>query len=85
MFPPALANAKQDASKIGVRMGMIFTVMSIGTLCGPPIAGALIDNNHGEYLYAQMFGGSALACGALALVLLIPRFLSVGKSLLKQI
>ena len=64
-------------------MGMIFTVMSIGTLCGPPIAGALIDEKDGGYLCAQIFGGSALASGAL--VLLVPRFLSVRWDFLAKV
>lgn len=82
MFPPALASAQSDTSKIGVRMGMIFSVMSIGCLCGSPIAGALINVDGGRYLYAQMFGGSVMICGAL--VLLIPRVLSVGWSLARR-
>ncbi len=76
MFPPALTNAQKDTTKIGVRMGMIFTVMSIGCLCGAPVAGILIERDEGRYLYAQMFGGSIMIVGAV--VLLLPRILSVG-------
>ena len=79
MFPPALANAKSDPSKFGVRMGMIFPVMSIGCLCGTPIAGALIECDGGRYLYAQMFGGSVMLAGAIVLV--IPRYMNVGWNL----
>ena len=78
MFPPALANSQKDMSKIGVRMGMIFSVMSLGSICGAPVAGALIQREKGDYLYAQMFGGSVMICGAI--VLLVPRILSVGWS-----
>ena len=83
MFPPALANSQKDPSKIGVRMGMIFSVMSIGCLCGAPVAGALIQKDHGTYLYAQIFGGSVMICGALVLV--GNRVLSVGWSLARKI
>ena len=83
MFPPALANSQKDFSTIGVRMGMIFSVMSIGSLCGEPIAGMLIQRNEGAYLYAQMFGGSVMVCGALVLV--VPRVLSVGWSPTRRI
>ena len=83
MFPPALANAQKDSSKIGVRMGMIFSVMSIGCLCGPPIAGVLIDQDGENYLYAQMFGGSVMMLGAI--VFMVPRTLGVGWSPFKKI
>ena len=83
MFPPALANSQKDFSKIGVRMGMTFSVMSIGSLCGEPIAGVLIQRNEGAYLYAQMFGGSVMVCGALVLV--VSRVLSVGWSPTRRI
>lgn len=83
MFPPALANTQRDTSKIGVRMGMTFSVMSIGCLCGAPVAGSLIQREGGNYLYAQMFGGSVMICGALVLV--VPRVLSVGWSLAKKV
>lgn len=83
MFPPALANSQKDSSKIGVRMGMICSVMSFGSLCGEPLAGALIQKDHGTYLYAQMFGGSVMICGALVLV--ASRILSIGWNVAKKI
>ena len=83
MFPPALANSQKDSSKIGVRMGMIFSVMSVGCLCGAPIAGALIEKDGGNYLYAQMFGGSIMLLGAI--VLLAPRVLGVGWDPFKKV
>ncbi|MCJ1360392.1 MAG: hypothetical protein MMC33_010397 [Icmadophila ericetorum] len=83
MFPPALANSGRDAAKIGVEIGMIFSVMSIGCLCGPPIAGALIERDGGDYLYAQMFAGSVMTCGAL--VLMVTRILSSGWSLKRKL
>ena len=81
--PPALANNQKDTSKIGVRLGMYFSVTSIGCLCGPPVAGALIQRDGGSYMYAQMFGGSVMVCGAL--VMLVPRVLSVGWGLTKKV
>ncbi|KAF4835783.1 Aspyridones efflux protein apdF [Colletotrichum tropicale] len=35
---------------------------------GPPLAGALIERGNGDFLYAQVFGGSALMGGTLALL-----------------
>ena len=82
MAPPALASSKSDPSKFGVRMGMIFSVMSIGCLFGAPIAGALIERDEGNYLYAQMFGGCVMISGAMVLV--VPRVLNVGWSLTQR-
>ena len=76
LFPPALAAYEKDRSKLGVLVGMMFSITSIGCLCGPPIAGALMERNQGSYLYAQMFAGSMMICGAL--VLLVPRILIFG-------
>lgn len=54
MFPATLASLTSDLSKAGVRMGMGFTVVSFASLTGAPLAGALIQRNNGDYLYAQM-------------------------------
>ena len=79
MIPPALASAGRDPSKIGVEIGMIFSLNGIGCLCGPPIAGALIKQAEGAYWYAQLFAGSAILSGAL--VFIVARILCVGWSL----
>ena len=76
MVSPALAIAKRDPSKIGVEIGMIFSINGIGCLCGPSIAGALIERNGGSYLYAQIFAGSIIISGGL--VFIIARILCVG-------
>ncbi|RSM06047.1 hypothetical protein CEP52_005935 [Fusarium oligoseptatum] len=62
LFPTGVSLLTQDMSKIGVRMGMAFTVASFAALTGPPIAGAIIDVE-GGYYGAQAFAGSALAVG----------------------
>lgn len=73
---PALASAGRDSARIGTEMGMIFTFMSFGLLGGPPIAGSLISRGGGNYLYAQMFAGSIICCGAL--LFLATRLMSAG-------
>ncbi len=73
---PALASAGRDSARIGTEMGIIFTFMSFGLLGGPPIAGSLISRGGGNYLYAQMFAGSIICCGAL--LFLTTRLLSAG-------
>lgn len=67
LFPAACASLTTDMKSIGARTGMCFAVVSFATLTGPPIGGALIQINDGTYLYAQVFGGSALMAGTLAL------------------
>jgi MFS family permease len=68
LFPASCASLTTDLSKMGVRTGMCFTVVSVACLTGPPIAGALIQMNDGSYLYAQLFGGSAFMAATCTLV-----------------
>ncbi|KAK7416975.1 hypothetical protein QQX98_004886 [Neonectria punicea] len=63
LFPTGLSLLTKDLSKIGVRMGMSFTIVSFAVLTGPPIAGAIIDRQGGKYWGAQMFAGVSLAMG----------------------
>jgi MFS family permease len=68
MFAVALASLTPDLSKVGTRMGMCFSIVSIPTLIGPPIAGALISRRDGSYLYAQMWGGTLVITSTLVLI-----------------
>ena len=68
LFAASCASLTTDLSKMGVRTGMCFSVVSIACLTGPPIAGALVQLNQGRFLYAQLFGGSAFMVGTLALM-----------------
>lgn len=68
LFPSALPSLTSDLSKVGVRIGMIFSIVSISSLTGPPIAGALIDTKGGQYLGAQLFGGTSMILGTLFLI-----------------
>lgn len=68
LFPATLSNLTTDLKKAGVRMGMVFSVISFACLTGPPLAGALIQRKDGDYLYAQMFAGTVLMAGCATLV-----------------
>lgn len=68
LFPATLSSLTTDLKKMGVRMGMVFSVVSFACLTGPPLAGALVQKDNGGYLYAQMFAGTSLMCGCLTLV-----------------
>ena len=76
MVPPALASSGRDLAKTGVEVDMIFSNNDIGCLCGPFIAGALIEREGGKFLYAQVYAGSVIMCAAL--ILSISRTLNVG-------
>lgn len=64
LFPAAVGSLSGDLQTIGARIGMVFTIASPACLSGPPIAGALIENDNGEYLGAQLFGALAMLIGA---------------------
>ncbi|KAL9131269.1 MAG: hypothetical protein Q9217_000756 [Psora testacea] len=68
LFPATLSSLTTDLKKAGVRMGMVFSVVSFANLSGPPLAGALIQKDDGDYLYAQMFAGSVMMAGCATLV-----------------
>lgn len=68
LFPAGLSSLTTDMRRMGVRMGMTFTIVSFAVLTGPPIAGAIInaagkDNVRMGYTGAQAFAGSVLAVG----------------------
>ena len=54
LYPPAVSSLTTDLSKACVRMGMAFSVIVFASLTGPPLAGALIHENDGDYFYARM-------------------------------
>lgn len=61
-FPAALSFLTMDLHKLGVRIGMVFSIVSFATLTGPPIAGAIV-NGPGGYTGAKAFAGSSIAVG----------------------
>ncbi|KAJ5154100.1 Major facilitator superfamily domain general substrate transporter [Penicillium coprophilum] len=68
LFPATLSTLTTDMKKIGVRMGMVLSVVAVAALIGSPIAGELVVRDDGNYLYAQMFMGSAIFVGGLTLI-----------------
>lgn len=73
LFPVALSSLTDDLKKLGVRMGMVLTIVSFAALTGSPIAGALVQANNedgrAKYLYMEMFMGSVMLFGTVLLVL----------------
>ena len=48
---------------IGVRMGMILSIISFAALTGSPLAGAIVSKDEGGFLYAQVFAGLSMIVG----------------------
>lgn len=59
LFPAVLSSLTTDLRKAGVRMGMIFTIVSFAVLTGPPIEGALISADDSKYVGAQLFAATS--------------------------
>lgn len=68
LFPATMANLTKDQSKMGTRNGMGLSVVGFASLTGPPIAGALIQQNHGDYLWAQAWAGSMMMVGTATMI-----------------
>ncbi|KAE8353319.1 major facilitator superfamily domain-containing protein [Aspergillus coremiiformis] len=63
MVPALLSQISADVSKIGVRQGVLFTCISIASLTGSPIAGAILSRQNGTYWGLQVFAGAMMAGG----------------------
>jgi MFS family permease len=68
LFAATLASLSPDASKTGVRLGMVFSFISIACLTGEPVAGAIIQASNGNYVRAQIYAGCLKLAGTLILV-----------------
>ncbi|KAI0446723.1 major facilitator superfamily domain-containing protein [Xylaria telfairii] len=83
MFPATLSSLATDLRGAGVRIGMVFTIVSFSVLTGPPIAGFLIVKDNGRYVYAQVFAASSMVVGFF--LLCAARFAMTGKVLFCKI
>jgi MFS family permease len=63
MIVAGLPSLTTDLNRLGTRSGMVLAVLSLAVLTGPPIAGALIEIDHGRYLYMQIWAGCSMAVG----------------------
>ncbi|KAA8903363.1 hypothetical protein TRICI_005721 [Trichomonascus ciferrii] len=65
LFPAVSTTMTPDPNRTGTRVGMIMGFVSFANLTGPAICGALINNQNGDYLGAQMFAASSILLGAI--------------------
>jgi hypothetical protein len=70
-------------SKTGVRQGVLYTCMSIATLTGSPIAGAILNRQHGTYWGLQVFAGAMMVASVVFFV--AARVVLQGTSLRKRV
>lgn len=63
LAPVVLASITDDLSILGTRLGFVAVLKGIGSLIGPPIAGAILGNT-GSYLGIQLFSGLAMSLTA---------------------
>ncbi|PLB44958.1 MFS general substrate transporter [Aspergillus steynii IBT 23096] len=60
----SLPTLTTDLSQMGVRSGMVLSIVAFACLTGPPLAGALIEHKNGSYTYACAWGGTSLILGS---------------------
>ncbi|KAF3894022.1 MFS monocarboxylate transporter [Trichophyton interdigitale] len=83
MVPALLSQVSPDVSKIGVRQGVLFTCVSVATLTGNPIAGAILNQQNGAYWGLQIFAG--LMMTGCVVFYIIARVVTGGYSLIKAV
>ncbi|EEP82074.1 predicted protein [Uncinocarpus reesii 1704] len=69
LFPAVVTSLSTDLKKTGIRFGMILSIVSVASLTGPPIAGALIEKGGGDYRFAQIFAAVSMLVGTAILVM----------------
>jgi MFS family permease len=65
---PSLVAQISPIREIGVRNGTIFLCVAFAGLTGNPIGGALLSNDHGNFLHLQIFCGVTMAAGTCAFI-----------------
>ncbi|CAK7203123.1 hypothetical protein SEUCBS139899_005852 [Sporothrix eucalyptigena] len=65
IMPTLVAEITTDMSKLGVRNGTMFAIISVGSLIGSPIGGALLKATHNDFWGLQIWAGITLALGTI--------------------
>lgn len=64
LLPASVTSLCKDMSRVGTRLGMVFTLCTIPSLTGSPLAGKIIQEMDGKYFGAQIWGGLCMLIGA---------------------
>jgi MFS family permease len=68
--PVVLTYITDDLSYLGTRLGVLSILKGIGSLAGPPIAGAIVQTAGGGYLGVQLFTGFAIVPSVIFAIIL---------------
>jgi MFS family permease len=79
LMPTTIASITRRLDTVGTRLGMCFSIMSVASLTGPPIGGALQGADGGSWTGAQAWAGVSALVGAV--FLLASRTFKVGWTL----
>lgn len=58
-MPQWVSSMTKDMNKVGTRLGMAFTCVSLAALTGSPIGGAIINSMDNQYWGAQIWASLA--------------------------
>lgn len=64
LTPTTVASITPQLDKVGTRMGMAFGIISFASMTGPPVGGALLAADHGQYTAAQVWAAVAMLVGS---------------------
>ncbi|KAI1483653.1 riboflavin transporter MCH5 [Daldinia eschscholtzii] len=78
---PAVVAQISDIREIGIRSGIAFFMSALGALTGSPIAGAIVNANHGSFLGLQLFCGIVMTVSMLCFI--ASRTIQVGFTITK--
>lgn len=67
LIPTTIASITKRLDTVGTRLGMCFSVLSIASLTGPPVGGAL-QSSSGSYIGPQVWAAVSTLVGSLLLV-----------------
>lgn len=79
LLPTTIASITDRLDKVGTRMGMAFAIISISSMTGPPVGGALQTSGSRPFLGPQLWA----ACSVLAgfVLCLVARWAKAGLSI----
>ena len=68
LMPTTVASLTPDIRKTGTRLGMVFSVISVASLTGPPIGGALLTTDGGKYTAPIIWAATSMLVGVCLIV-----------------
>jgi MFS family permease len=83
MVPALLSQISPDVTKTGVRQGVLFACISIASLTGSPIAGAILNRQNGIFWGLQVFAGATMAASVFFFI--VARVVLAGQSATKRV